>query len=513
MISLDSLPRICAALGCADRARLEDAALAACDSGEDFLEFRLDLLDRAESGIPVIRRVLRRYPETVILATCRRSEAGGEYRGSREEQLRLLAEAIKAGAQIVDVEIETAAPCRAEMPALRERARLVVSYHNFDKTPALEGVVKRLRRVPADIYKLATMGHKPSDSLRAMDLARRHPGLRVVALVMGETGLPTRILGPARGCLFVFGSPSPLPPAADRNGAAATTPPTAPGQIPSATLRLRYQVPKLRSDAKIYGVVADPVGHSMSPTLHNRAFQARRVNAVYLPFRVNPLHLADFINVAEQLPLEGVSVTIPHKQRIMRHLHSIDPLAKRIGAVNTIFRKKRKLCGTNTDAAGITVPLEKKLQLNKASVLIAGNGGAARGAIFALGDAGAAVTLTGRSPQKVRKLARECDVKAIDFQAAQRGHFDVLINATPVGMYPESEACLFGDAIPADLVFDMVYNPLETVLLRRAREARKQTISGLEMFIEQAAAQFEIWTGQNAPRVAMRNAVLEALGA
>jgi 3-dehydroquinate dehydratase/shikimate dehydrogenase len=146
-------------------------------------------------------------------------------------------------------------------------------------------------------------------------------------------------------------------------------------------------------------------------------------------------------------------------------------------------------------------------------VLIAGNGGAARGAIFALGDAGAAVTLTGRSPQKVRKLARECDVKAIDFRALPGRHFDVLINATPVGMYPNSEACLFEDEIPADLVFDMVYNPLETVLLRRAREARKQTIGGLEMFIEQAAAQFEIWTGQNAPRVAMRNVVLEALGA
>jgi 3-dehydroquinate dehydratase/shikimate dehydrogenase len=489
--------------------QLERLALNACDNGEDFLEIRLDLLERAEDGIAVIRRVLRRYPETVILATCRRKQNGGAFRGSIPSQMAILEDAVNAGAAIVDIEIETAETAPDLLEPFHGRARLMVSYHNFEATPALSRVLRRLEKIPADLYKLATLAKKPTDALRVLELPAGHSKQQLVMMAMGEVGTPPRILGPARGSAFAFAAPNPkkeAPRKRSANPLKAT--PTAPGQISACDLRNRYQVPRRKASTKVYGVVADPVAHSMSPVLHNRAFQSRRVDAVYIPFLVQATKLSDFFKVVEALPVTGFSVTIPHKQRVLRHLDAVDSLARRIGAVNTVYRKRGKLCGTNTDALGVTVPLEKRIKLAKASVLIVGNGGAARGAIVALQDKGARITLTGRNPAHVRRLARNCGVEALDRGELGASHFDVMVHATSLGMYPHVDGCFFEDRIPADLVFDMVYNPLETRLIREAASQGKKTISGLEMFLEQAAAQFEIWTGQSAPRTTMRNAVL-----
>ncbi|MDA1313525.1 MAG: shikimate dehydrogenase [Acidobacteria bacterium] len=508
MISLSSLPRICVALGVADVLHLERLAVAACDDGEDFLELRLDMLHEPEAGIKVIRRVARRYPDAVLLATCRRKQNGGEFGGSIERQIEVLDQAVSAGAAMVDIEIETAETAPSLLAIFAGRSRLIVSYHNFETTPALSRAMRRLQRVPADIYKIAVFARKPSDGLRVLNLPSEYADLKIVSLAMGELAVPSRILGASRASAFVFASYMP------RNGEPGSVPaakPTAPGQISAAQLRNLYLAHRRQRSTKIFGVVADPVGHSLSPVLHNRAFKSRRIDAVYVPFLVRPNEFSDFCKVAEALPVEGFSVTIPHKQRVLRHLDSVDPLARRIGAVNTVFRRKKKLCGTNTDVLGIVAPLEKRMRLAKASVLIVGNGGAARGAIFALQDKGARVTLTGRVAARVRKLARECGVDSVDRTRLEGKHFDILINATPLGMSPNVDDCFFEDHIPAELVFDMVYNPLETRLLQMAKVSGKKTISGLEMFLEQAAAQFELWTGENAPRGVMKNAVLAVL--
>jgi 3-dehydroquinate dehydratase/shikimate dehydrogenase len=329
---------------------------------------------------------------------------------------------------------------------------------------------------------------------------------------MGEMGVPSRILGPARNSAFTFAAPDAAPATSKRGAKKINAAPTAPGQFTACKLRNWYQVHKRQASTKVYGVIADPVAHSLSPLMHNRAFRSRRLDAIYLPFQVPAANMTDFFRVVEQLPLAGFSVTIPHKQRVMRHLGSVDALARRIGAVNTVFRRGGRLCGTNTDAIGVTVPLEKRLRLANAKALVVGNGGAARGAIFALLDKGARVSLTGRNTQRVRALARGCGVEAIDRDKLDRHYFDVLIHATPLGMFPDTERCFFPGAIPADVVFDMVYNPLETKLLLNARAQDKETVAGLEMFLTQAAAQFEIWTGERAPQAAMRDAVLEVLG-
>jgi 3-dehydroquinate dehydratase/shikimate dehydrogenase len=512
MISIRSLPRICVALGCADRPQLERLALHACDNGEDFLEIRLDMLPRPAAGIAVIRRLLRRYPETLIVATCRRKANGGEFAGPLREELEVLASAGAAGASLLDVEIETAEAAPRAVEQLRERARLIISYHNFERTPALTQILRRMKKVPADLYKLATTARKPSDNLRVLSILKACPETPVVALAMGDIGVPSRILGPARDSVFTFAAPDPPPATLKRSGKKIIATPTAPGQFTACKLRNWYQVHKRQASTKVYGVIADPVAHSLSPLLHNRAFRARRLDAVYLPFQVSPANLSDFFGVVEQLPLAGFSVTIPHKQRVIRHLAAVDALARRIGAVNTVFRRGGRLCGTNTDALGVTVPLEKRMRLAKSRALVVGNGGGARGAIFALLDKGAAVTLTGRNPQRVRSLARSCGVAAVDRDKLERHHFDVLIHATPLGMQPNTDKCFFPGPIPADVVFDMVYNPLETKLLKNARAQGKETIAGVEMFLAQAAAQFEIWTGERAPQAVMRDVMLEVLG-
>jgi 3-dehydroquinate dehydratase/shikimate dehydrogenase len=204
-------------------------------------------------------------------------------------------------------------------------------------------------------------------------------------------------------------------------------------------------------------------------------------------------------------------VTIPHKQKIMRYLDHIDPLARRIGAVNTVVRKAGKWRGSNTDAAAVIRPLEKCLRLPNSRILIGGSGGAARSAACALADAGASISITGRNPDRVRTLARFCGGEPLTRDQAQAGHFDAFIHATPLGTWPDTDHSFFPGAIPADIVFDMVYNPAETVLLKSAREQGKMVIPGMKMFIEQAVAQFETWTGEDAPRAAMEKAAQDAL--
>ena len=245
--------------------------------------------------------------------------------------------------------------------------------------------------------------------------------------------------------------------------------------------------------------------------MHNRAFQAKRLDAVYLPLLVNPGRLKDFFVLANELPLSGFSVTLPHKQKVLRYLDIVDPVARRIGAVNTVWKKQGKWRGTNTDVLGVTRPLAKRLKLPKSSILVVGNGGAARSAAFALTDAGAKVTITGRNLDRVRALASQCGAEALSRDHAEARGFDAVVHATSLGMSPNVDKCFFPGKIPSNLVFDMVYNPLQTALIKRAKEFKAEVILGLEMFIEQASAQFEIFSGGRAPRAVIEKAALEAL--
>jgi 3-dehydroquinate dehydratase/shikimate dehydrogenase len=493
-----ALPKICIALGLPDVARLLQEAQREAEAGENFLEFRLDYLPDPALGARAISQFLAAYPGCTVLATCRRHQNHGRFNGSIEDQLRILDLAIQSGARAVDLEIETAEVVPDRCEALRARAQLIVSWHHFETTPPLDPVLKRMRKVPAEVYKLVGTARKPSDVGRILAASRLSPKIPLVTLAMGEIGFPSRVLSTGLGAVFTYAAP------AHAQG-------TASGQVNARQLRSLYRLDKFTKAARIFAVIADPVRHSVSPHVHNRAFQSRRIDAVYVPLLVNANHLRDFFQFAANLPLSGFSVTIPHKQRIMRYLDQIDPLARRIGSVNTVWRKAGKWRGGNTDAAAVSGPLAKLIKLPRASALIIGNGGAARAAACALADAGSRVALTGRNADRVRALARLVGGEPMSREQILSRHFDVVINATPIGMWPNVNDCYFNGHIPGEIVFDMVYNPLETTLIRRAREEGKLVIPGLKMFIEQAVRQFEIWTGETAPRAAMEAAALDAL--
>jgi len=398
----------------------------------------------------------------------------------------------------VDLEIESAENALDKLDRLRSDSKFILSYHNFEGTPLMEPVFKRMSRIPAYGYKIVTTARKPNDSYKMLALAKSHAREKLVVLAMGESGFSTRVLSPSFGGIYTYAAP---------NAAEGT----ASGQVSARMLRNLYRIDKITKAAKVFGVVADPVRHSISPNVHNRAFQHKRLDAVYLPFLVHSNQLKDFFLMANQLPISGASVTIPHKQKVVQYLDVVEPLAKRIGAVNTIWRKAGKWRGTNTDAEGVTTPLQRQLKLAKSTALIVGNGGAARGAAFALADAGAKIHLVGRNLDRVRALARICNGEPLSREQANQRKFDVVVHCTPMGMWPNVNECFFDGNIPGELVFDMVYNPRETMLLRKAKAQGAHTIDGLAMFLEQAARQFEIFTGDTAPRAVMERAALEAL--
>jgi 3-dehydroquinate dehydratase/shikimate dehydrogenase len=235
------------------------------------------------------------------------------------------------------------------------------------------------------------------------------------------------------------------------------------------------------------------------------------VNAVYLPLQTT--RLSDLLSLVHDVPLAGLSVTMPLKQEVLKHLENMDPVSSQIGACNTIVRAQDgKLYGFNTDVGGIVRPLEKRLSLKGAKVLVLGAGGAARAAVFGLVNKGAEVLILNRTPQTAQKLAREAKAKTIRRELVAKTSFDVIVNATAVGMHGvKQQQILEPKELNARLVFDLVYNPVDTPLLRMARQKGIAVVTGVEMFVQQGARQFEIWTGKRAPEEEMLRVVVHAL--
>jgi 3-dehydroquinate dehydratase/shikimate dehydrogenase len=287
---------------------------------------------------------------------------------------------------------------------------------------------------------------------------------------------------------------------------------TAPGQISLTVMKGIYHGDRINRRTSVYGVIGNPIDHSLSPQMQNAAIGARGVNAVYVPFLVRDLR--DFVRAIPKLGVAGFSVTIPHKQSILKFLDGCDPLAEAIGSVNTVVvRGGGKLYGYNTDYVGVLRALEKRISLAGSCVLILGAGGAARAVAFALTRAGAAVRVCTRRPAKARELAWAVGGKVIKRRQLRREFFDAIVNATPVGMYPrENESPLTANELNCRLVFDSIYRPRRTKLLQLAGRRGIETVTGVEMFIAQGMAQWEIWMGERAPENVMKKAVDKALG-
>jgi 3-dehydroquinate dehydratase/shikimate dehydrogenase len=466
-----------------------------------FLEFRLDYLEKPLLALPKLKHFFADNTAATGIATCRRTVNGGKFAGKVVDEIEVLSKAAAAGFHIVDVELESAeAMKKGEIQKLRETGvALIVSHHDFNGTKDLDGIFKRIAPFEPDFIKIVPTAKSLVDNVTLMRfIERMEDHSNIIGICMGDAGIISRVLGVRAGSAFTF-------------AAASIGEETGPGQIAARTLIETYRIDQVDAATKVYGVAGNPIRSSLSPIMMNTAFRRETVNAVYLALQA--AKLSDLLKLVNEIPIQGLSITMPLKQEIMGHLEKTDPLSAKIGACNTVLRAQDgKLYGFNTDVAGITGPLEKRLSLRGAKVLVLGAGGAARAAVFGLRDKGAEVFILNRTAETAQKLARQSGSKTIKKDAVSKTTFDAIVNATPIGMAGiKAPQLLEAKDLNTKLVFDLVYNPLETPLLRMARQKGIPIITGIEMFVQQGARQFEIFTGKPAPEEEMLRVVIHAL--
>ena len=485
--------RICVPVCEKDFSALRNACKRASEWA-DIVELRLDCLDEDPASISQLLSSLSRP----VILTFRPSEQGGHRNLTREERLAFWKTQAPGDGVWWDLESDITNELSPDW------SRTIVSHHDFSGVPMdLEQIYERLAQTPARVLKIAVQANEIVDCIpifKLIDRARSE-GREIIGIAMGDAGVATRILGPSRGTFLTYG-------ALDRA--------TAPGQINAHKLRSLYHIDKIDSKTMICGLAGMPAMHSVSPHIHNAAFTSEGVNGVYLPFEVTDVHsfLKRLVHPRTRewnWNLRGLSITAPYKQAVMDYLDWIEPDAKEIGAVNTIVIEDERLLGYNTDAAGLIEPLLVRLgSLTDKKIAVIGAGGAARAAIWALQHQKAAVTVFARNLGKASLL----NVPSQALASASFKGYDVVINATPLGsgahidQTPATQQQLSG----ARYVYDLVYNPIETRLMRTAAQAGCEILGGLEMLVAQAKIQFELWTGKKPSSPVMYDAGEVGLG-
>lgn len=455
----------------------------------DIVELRLDYINDIKAAD--IETLIKAKTRPVIV-TCRPEREGGRFTSSEDERIALLGKAADSRVEYVDIEHDVEHDLINKFRK-KDGTKVIVSYHNFSETPAdteLKEIHKKLAGTGADVVKIVTFAQNITDNLHIFRLLEdvRTP---TIAFCMGELGQISRILAPKYGSFLSFAS---LEKGKE----------SAPGQLYAGELLDVYNFRDINRTTDIYGLIGNPVAHSMGPLLHNTCFREEALNAVYLPFRIEDL--PSFLKGFKSLNIRGYSVTIPHKETIMKLLDELDPLAGSIGAVNTVVNRDGRLVGYNTDATAAAGVIENGLARNGSTlrgkkVTIVGAGGAARAAAFGLKQKGAEITIVNRTEARAEKLAGDLGCQYKKFGELDRLDTEILVNSTSVGMHPHVDDI----PVPVDVlrpgmwVFDAVYNPPETRLLREAAARGCRTLDGVGMFVLQAAQQFELWTGRRAP--------------
>jgi len=466
--------------------------------GARLVELRLDYLPREID----LRKLLDGRPCPVVV-TCRRGCDGGRFRGGEAERLALLRMAIALGADYVDLEEDVA----AGIPRSGQ-SRRIVSHHDFQGTPDdLESIHRRMAGLDADLLKIVTLATHTHDNLRILKLVRAAE-IPTIGFCMGDIGTASRILAGR------FGSPWSY--AADEPQNAV-----APGQVSFQQMTELYRYDAIGPQTEVYGVIADPVGHSLSPLIHNAAFQLRGLDKVYVPLRVPPADLPQFMDDAAELGLRGLSVTIPHKEAILPKLGQAEAAVGGIGAANTAIYDGRQWLGYNTDYQAAMGSLEDAMggphdgvsPVKDRTALVLGSGGVGKAIAYGLALRQARVVLCDGLNARAEQLAGRLACRWVPWDDRHTVAADVVINATPLGMHPKvdqsplDETSLGAGAV----VFDAVYNPEETMLLRAARRRGCKVVSGVDMFVRQACLQFQLFTGQEGPADLMRDVIQRSL--
>ena len=462
-------------------------------------EVRIDYLAKA----PDFGRLLADKP-LPLLATVRRREDKGRFKGTEDERRMLLRQAIVAGFDWVDIEEDLI----KSIPRYGKTKR-IVSYHNFNEVPAdLHAIFRRMHEADADVIKIACMPNQIEDVARVLELVRvsKKP---TIAFCMGDMGVASRLVQGVLGAPFTYAALNPerLP---------------APGMMTVGQLQNIYGVRRLNKETKVFGVVGDPIGHSLSPIVHNIGFRKLGINALYLPFRVPEGKLANFLASHTPLKIQGLSVTIPHKESAVHQATEMESLVAQTQSANTLVRTASGFNAMNTDRPAILESLTAGLPANpdgspgslkQRIALVLGAGGVARSVVHALMDAGALVTVTNRTDEKSHKLAKEMGCRQVDWAMRTGVLCDIVVNCTSCGMYPEVDESPIHPSVfkTGMVVMDTIYNPENTMMIKQARGHGAQVVTGLDMFIRQAAAQFRAFTGQEPPVDLMRQVAKNAL--
>ena len=469
------------------------------EQGAELVELRVDYIN----GDVNLKRLLADKVGPVII-TCRRQQDGGKWAGSEEARLMLLRTAIAEGVDYVDMEEDIA----NQIPRFGKTKR-IVSLHDFTKTPEnLTEIHQRLAALDADVVKIATMANTPHDNLRMLQLMQ-NADTPTVALCMGEMGTPSRILAGKFGAPFAYST-------FHHERALA------PGQLSFAEMTEIYQFESINAETEVYGVIADPIGHTLGPIIHNAAFRHLEMNRVYVPFRVPREELTQFLEDARPLGIKGISVTIPHKETIIPLLSKIDGAVRGILACNTVTVEPYAMVGYNTDFRAAMSCIDRAVNVSSSeaplddkTAMVLGAGGVAKAVTFGLKRRGAEIIISSRTPERAEGLAHLFECRSVPWNNRHSIIPDILVNGTPVGMHPNVDESPFDKhhLRPSTVVFDTVYNPEQTLLIKEARERGCMAITGVEMFVRQAGNQFELFTGETAPMDIMRGALKRSTGA
>lgn len=447
----------------------------------DLIELRLDHARDADAAAALAGR------RTPVVVTCRAKWEGGHFEGSEADRRKILESALALGAEYVDVEFKAA--FARELMASTGGKRVVLSTHDFDGVP--EDLIERVRAMRAmgtEIVKVAITARSLADNLRLLQLERAG---HTVLVAMGPAGVATRVLAAHFHSLWSYAGEG-----------------HAPGQIGAARMLDEFRFRDVSDRTDIYGVVGSPLSHSISPAMHNAAFRAAGADAVYLPLVASSAE--DFTMFATALGVKGASITIPYKVDLFRRADEVDELSRKVGAINTYRADGARWEARNTDVSGFLVPLAGRLELSGARAAILGTGGAARAVAVALASAGSTVSVYGRNRSKAEAVARIVGGAGALFPVPEKS-WDLLVNTTPVGMFPDVEGTPFEGPFDGRVVYDLVYNPEETRLMRDAASAGCATIGGLDMLVAQAEDQSEWWLGRRPPVNLMRQAAMAAL--
>ena len=507
----DKPVRICVPVCERNLTAMKQAAVRASQIG-DLVELRLDYLetDELRKSRPDITELLTELRETIV--TFRPAEEGGRQPLERADRIVFWLFGKPKNAEFFDIEAELAVELAADEFSSQyiDWSRVICSYHDFVGVPAdLSQVYERMAGTPARILKIAVLADDVTDCIpifRLLEQARKE-GREMIAIAMGMPGIVTRILGPSRGAFLTY-------------GALKQDSVSGPGQPTVSELEDLFHIRDIDRATEIIGLLGRPVSHSISPHTHNAAFEASGVNAVYIPFEVQ--NVASFLrrmvhSATREVDwnIRGLSVTAPHKSAVIDLLTWIEPVAQEMGAVNTILVEGNQLYGYNTDGAALVQPLLDKVgALRDTRCAVVGAGGAARAALWGLRREGAIATVFARDVNKARPVAEKFGADVKPLAGSLFNEFDLVINTTPLGTrgaLVEETVALASQLRGARLAYDLVYNPSETRFLREAREAGCETLGGIAMLISQAAQQFKLWTGIDAPRDVMRAAAERAL--